>query len=142
MPRLTPEIERLIVASIRKGALPRVAVASAGISRRCLARWVEEARRDRKSPYRPFLKKVLQARAQARVTAAIEVRAKDAKFWLTHVDGTAKREREGESLANFMSWLATLLPALDPYPAARQALAAALENGARETVNNSHRNAL
>jgi hypothetical protein len=139
--RLTPEIERQIVATIRAGAFAHLAAEAAGVPRRLFAVWLDRGRRKQaRPPYRTFWLNVLQAKAQARLGAEMEVRKKDPKFWLRYGPGkeaddapgwttTGKKAAKAEGLANpaFRRLLGTILQVLAPFPEARQAIVTALE---------------
>src|SRR5262245_53825764 len=89
----TPEVEHRILSYIRSGGYPWVAAESAGIPREVFRQWMRwGGKLGRRSRYRLFYEKVLQARAQARLSAEVETRKTDARFWLTHGPG---REKQG-----------------------------------------------
>jgi len=139
--RLTPEIERQIVATIRAGAFAHMAAEAAGVPRRLFALWLARGREKKaRATYRHFRQNVLQAKAQARLSAEMEARKKDPKFWLRYGPGkeaadapgwTTARKQAGKSagLANpaWQRLLGTLLQVLTPFPEARQAIVTALE---------------
>ncbi len=90
---LTPERQRSIVAAIRAGAYDWVAAEANGIDRNTFILWMRRGERERKQPYLRFFGEVRLARAQARLSAEIEVR-KDIPFnWLRYGPG---RERDDE----------------------------------------------
>lgn len=97
MPRptlLTPERHKAIVAAIRAGSFDWIAAEANGIDRQTLKLWMRTGIRKKREPYLSFVKDVKTARAQARLSAEIEVR-KDQPFnWLRFGPG---REREGEA---------------------------------------------
>ncbi|MBY0522215.1 MAG: hypothetical protein K2R98_02390 [Gemmataceae bacterium] len=120
MTPLTPEIERLIIAAIRKGTAPGIAAATAGGGGQDFKRWM------RSEP--PFRQKVRQAWAQARAEAEWEVRKKDVKFWLRYGPGKPMpRRRAGKEDEAMMQLVSVLFTALTPFPDARQAAADAIE---------------
>ncbi|SRR6266478_2135901 len=144
MPRylLTPEVERLILGFIRSGGYPWVAAESAGIPRAVFARWLRRgATPGSGSRYRLFYKNVLEAHAQARLSAEIETRKHDPRFWLTHGPGREKanapgwtnpasgrsankKEHAGRTFTKeFLRMLDPVLEALVPFPEAREAVA-------------------
>lgn len=137
----TPEVHRSIVAAIRAGAYDWVAAEANGIDRTTFATWMRRGEREPVEPYFTFRMDVRAARAQARLSAEIEVR-KDAPFnWLRFGPGReredspgwteSKEVRHSGSIAVVQSeeWLriaAALDSALKPYPEARLAVAVAL----------------
>lgn len=91
---LTPERHRAIVAAIRAGSYDWVAAQANGVNPATFILWMRRGERERKRPYFQFFEDVRVARAQARLSAEIEVR-KDHPFnWLRFGPG---REREGEA---------------------------------------------
>jgi hypothetical protein len=148
MPRyvLTPEVERLIIGFIRSGGYPWVAAESAGIPRRIFASWLRRgARRGNRSRYRLLYQHVLEARAQARLSAEIETRKDDPRFWLTHGPGREKAKAPGwtnpasgrlpsqkdqvgrDFTKHFLKTLDPILEVLAPFPEAREAVAREFE---------------
>ncbi|MFN7990026.1 MAG: hypothetical protein U0529_21315 [Thermoanaerobaculia bacterium] len=138
---LTPERHKAIVAAIRAGAYDWVAAQANGVDRNTFMAWMRRGERERTGKYLSFRKDVLTARAQARLSAEIEVR-KDLPFnWLRFGPG---REREDEpgwtesrevkhsgsvDVLHSSEWgrLAEVIDgALLPYPDARLAVANAL----------------
>lgn len=138
---LTPERQKSIVAAIRAGAYDWVAAEANGIDRMTFVLWMKRGENERKQPYVGFMEEVRLARAQARLSAEIEVR-KDLPFnWLRYGPG---REREGTpgwteskevkhsgsvDVLHSTEWgrLAEVIDgALLPYPDARLAVANAL----------------
>ena len=138
---LNPERHKAIVAAIRAGAYDWVAAQANGIDPATFRNWMLRGKKSRKGPYLAFLKDVLTARAQARLSAEIEVR-KDLPFnWLRYGPG---RERDNEpgwtesreikhsgslDVLHSTEWgrLAEVIDgALLPYPEARLAVANAL----------------
>ncbi len=91
---LTPERHKAIVAAIRAGAFDWIAAEANGIDRETFKLWIRTGTRKKREPYLSFVRDVWAARAQARLSAEIEVR-KDQPFnWLRFGPG---REREGEA---------------------------------------------
>lgn len=138
---LTPERHKAIVAAIRAGAYDWVAAQANGIDPATFRNWMLRGKKSRKGPYLAFLRDVLTARAQARLSAEIEVR-KDLPFnWLRFGPG---RERDDEpgwtesrevkhsgavDVLHSTEWgrMAEVIDnALLPYPDARLAVACAL----------------
>lgn len=90
---LTPERHKSIVAAIRAGSYDWVAAQANGVNPATLILWMRRGEREGKGPYFEFFEDVRIARAQARLSAEIEVR-KDQPFnWLRFGPG---RERPGE----------------------------------------------
>jgi hypothetical protein len=90
---LTPERHKAIVAAIRAGAYDWVAAQANGVNPATFILWMRKGEREGKRPYLQFFEDVRVARAQARLSAEIEVR-KDQPFnWLRFGPG---RERPGE----------------------------------------------
>lgn len=146
---LTPETHRSIVAAIRAGAYDWIAAQANGVDKNTFMAWMRRGEREQIEPFLSFRNDVLAARAQARLSAEIEVRRDSPFNWLRFGPG---RERENEagwteskevkhsgSVAVIQSeeWLriATVLDlALQPYPDARLAVARALQ-GLQTTEN-------
>ena len=91
--KLTPEIHKRITAYIRAGAYDWVAAQACGVGKTTFYRWLEIAEQTGRPPYREFRDDLLQARAEARVAAEVEVRKADPKFWLRCGPG---KDRPGE----------------------------------------------
>ena len=138
---LTPETHRSIVAAIRAGAYDWVAAQANGIDKNTFMAWMRRGERERIEPFLSFRNDVLAARAQARLSAEIEVRKDQPFAWLRYGPGReredapgwteSKEVRHSGSLAVIQSeeWLriATALDAaLMPFPEARLAVASAL----------------
>jgi hypothetical protein len=139
---LTPETNRAIVAAIRAGAYDWIAAQANGVDRNTFMAWMRRGEREQTEPFLSFRNDVLTARAQARLSAEIEVR-KDQPFnWLRFGPGRerddapgwteSKEIRHSGSLAVVQSeeWLriaAALEGALCPFPEARIAVANALQ---------------
>lgn len=92
-PKLTPEVQDLIVAYIRAGSYEHVAAEAAGVGRSTFYRWMDRGRKARSGIYHDFAVAVREARAQARASAEIEVRKTDPFKWLRFGPG---RERPGD----------------------------------------------
>ncbi len=91
---LTPERHKAIVAAIRAGSFDWVAAEANGITRETLRLWLRKGVRDKRKPYVAFSDDVRAARAQARLSAEIEVRRDQPFNWLRFGPG---RERDGEA---------------------------------------------
>ncbi|HEX7578885.1 MAG TPA: hypothetical protein VF580_02720, partial [Thermoanaerobaculia bacterium] len=83
-----------IVAAIRAGSFDWVAAEANGITRETLRLWLRKGARDKRKPYVAFSDEVRAARAQARLSAEIEVRRDQPFNWLRFGPG---RERDGEA---------------------------------------------
>jgi hypothetical protein len=90
---LTPERHKAIVAAIRAGSFDWIAAEASGISRETFRIWMRKGERDKRKPYLALAADVRAARAQARLSAEIEVRRDQPFNWLRYGPG---REREGE----------------------------------------------
>ena len=91
---LTPERRAGIVAAIRAGAFDWIAAEANGIDRETFKLWMRTGTRSKREPYRSFVRDVRAARAQARLSAEIEVRKEQPFNWLRFGPG---RERDGEA---------------------------------------------
>ncbi len=139
---LTPEVHRAIVAAIRAGSFDWIAAEANGIDRETFKLWMRTGKKTQQEPYVSFVRDVRAARAQARLSAEIEIR-KDQPFnWLRYGPGRerddapgwteSKEVRHSGSFAVVQSdeWLriaAALDQALAPFPEARLAVAVALQ---------------
>ncbi len=135
------EVHRSVVAAIRAGAYDWVASEASGVDRNTFMAWMRRGERERAEPFLSFRKDVLAARAQARLSAEIEVR-KDSPFnWLRFGPGREREDSPGwteskeikhsgsVSVVQSDEWIriaAALDSALKPYPDARLAVASAL----------------
>ena len=81
-PRLTPELEKSILAAIRAGGFADVAAAAFGVSRGLFRKWLRWGQADKKGGYRAFALHVAQAQAAARLTAEMQAHQKDPRMWL------------------------------------------------------------
>jgi len=91
---LTPERHAGIVAAIRAGAFDWIAAEANGIDRETFKLWMRNGTRSKREPYLSFVRDVRAARAQARLSAEIEVRREQPFNWLRFGPG---RERDGEA---------------------------------------------
>jgi hypothetical protein len=143
--RLTKALEAQIFGFVRAGGFPQVSAQAAGIGPNVLTAWLRQGRRpDAREPYRSFACGFDQAVAMSRLKAEIEVREKDPRFWLKHgpgrerplapgwtnpVKALASHEAHADPLV-MLEWnrlTQRLLTALEGFPEARKALAAALD---------------
>ena len=91
---LTLERHKAIVAAIRAGAFDWIAAEANGIDRETFKLWMRTGARRKREPYLSFVRDVRAARAQARLSAELEVRKDQPFSWLRFGPG---REREGEA---------------------------------------------
>jgi hypothetical protein len=142
--RLTAELIEAICTRIKAGAFEWVAVESLGVPQFVYQEWLNHARRSQRlSKYHRLATKVMQARAQARLRAEMEVRDKDVKVWLLQGPGRETATHEGwgpaakpaagaesaEHRVRLGELCHLLLRALAPFPEARAAVAKMLESG-------------
>src|ERR1035437_5421827 len=90
---LTPERHKSIVAAIRAGTYDWIAAEANGIDRETFRLWMRTGIRSKREPYLSFVCDVRAAKAQARLSAEIDVRKEQPFNWLRFGPG---REREGE----------------------------------------------
>jgi hypothetical protein len=149
-PQLTPELIEAIAMRLKAGALEWVAVEALGVPWTVYQQWLRRASRPRcRRLYRLLADAVMQARAQARLRAEIELRDKDVKTWLLQGPGREKATREGwgpssktataqdsgAEAGRFLDLCAALLEALEPFPEARAkaaSLVATFQNALHE----------
>lgn len=139
---LTPEVHRAIIAAIRAGSYDWVAAEANAVDRTTFATWMRRGEREQVEPYFTFRMDVRAARAQARLSAEIEVRKAQPFSWLRYGPGReredapgwteSKEVRHSGSVAVIQSeeWsriAAALDLALRPFPEARLAVARALQ---------------
>jgi hypothetical protein len=139
---LTPETHRAIVAAIRAGAFDWIASEANGVDRETFKLWMRTGAKTKQEPYLSFVREVRAARAQARLSAEIEIRKEQPFSWLRFGPGReredapgwteSKEVRHSGSFAVVQSeeWLrlaAALEEALAPFPEARVAVAKALQ---------------
>lgn len=96
--RLTPDLQRQVVAYIRAGSYPHVAAEAAGIPAEVFDDWLRKGSLQRaKKHYQQFRAAVLAAQAQARLSAEIAVLRDDPKTWLTKGPGKETPDKPGWS---------------------------------------------
>jgi hypothetical protein len=148
-PPLTAGLEARILVWIRSGAFPHAAAAAEGVAPAVFERWLALGTRTAPRPvrrYREFAGNVLRAAGLARVRAEIKLLEKDAKVWLLSGPGRDRAgypgwssavkavpppdDRTGSLLADpvLAGQVEKLLLALTPFPEARKAAAAALQD--------------
>jgi len=107
--RLTPEVEQTLLTYIRAGGFLQVAAAAAGLPADVFARWLRQGGAPGARPrHRDFRAAVLQAAAQARMAAEVQVFQKRPLDWL--------RCGPGRQAADSPGWTATV-KAPSPGPA-------------------------
>lgn len=140
-PRLTPELQQRIVATIRAGGYPHVAAQAAGVSAALFDEWLERGRAEGAwEPYRSFAEDVREAAAQARLRAETALFQDEPKRWLAHGPGRESAASPGWSAAvkpaasvaeghralldpTFLEFVRELLEALKLFPEAHRHLA-------------------
>src|SRR5215216_2330531 len=94
--RLTAQVQKEVLAYIRKGGFPHMAAEAAGIPVSVFEEWLARAARPRcPKPYRDFADAVRQAQAQARIMAEVDVFKADPKTWLKSGPGRDQPESPG-----------------------------------------------
>ncbi len=151
--KLTPDIEGQILSFIRVGGYPHVAAQAAGVPEWLWNEWVALGeKKGAREPYKSFVSKVNQAKAQARLNAEVAALEADPRFWLKNGPGKETPESPGWaamvrpmltqnnqtinlfSSPDFIQFMATLRAVLAPYPEALIALSKALEAPAENDV--------
>jgi hypothetical protein len=84
--KLTPAVQKTIVAYIRSGAFSWVAAEAAGIASKTFERWMKAGEQGDEE-YHGFYEAVRVARGEARVTAEVEVRKGNPLAWLRYGPG-------------------------------------------------------
>ncbi len=152
--KLTPDIQRSIAAFVTAGGFPHVAAEAIGIPAAVYHRWMERGNpmnRPRAwkphALYTPLWQAVMQARAQARLTAEVQALRQEAVKWLMQGPGKETPDSPGWSQMvrpspppegreinlllepQMQGVFAAMLQVLAPFPEARAALADALAGG-------------
>ncbi|HJT78992.1 MAG TPA: hypothetical protein VJ739_17485 [Gemmataceae bacterium] len=141
-PRLTPRVQQQICAFIRAGGFPYVAAEAAGVPVKLFERWLRRGReKDARPRYRAFAEAVVQAVAQARLAAELQVFEKRPLDWLKCGPGRETPERGGWTTAGkprsrpaaadelslnhplVLELLRRFMELLTPFPDARAAVA-------------------
>jgi hypothetical protein len=140
--RLTPEIQEMILSSVRAGGHDHVAAEAAGVPREVYFTWLEEACKPRAPRrLRQLLVEVRKAQAMARLRAEIELRNNNPRSWLLNGPGRERPGLPGWSQAvdpRVLEAVATLqladspiwrriVQALEAFPEAKIAVAEALK---------------
>ncbi len=89
---LTEEVTVQICAAIRAGVYAHVAAQAAGIGPSTFTAWMRRGEDETDERHFQFRQRVLQARAQARMSAEIIVKRDEPLQWLKHV----ARDRKGD----------------------------------------------
>ncbi len=141
-PRLTPELIRDLCHRIRAGAFEHVASESLGVPVEVYQQWLARGLQPRAGKiYRELYRSVRQARAHARCMAEMAMRSDNPRTWLLHGPGketeavpgwsssprAASLAAAGEQRAELLAVIAAVYQALRPFPDARQAVLAALQ---------------
>jgi hypothetical protein len=141
--RLTLEIEDRVIHFIRAGGFDWVAAEAAGVPRPVFERWLARGEQSGRQPYHRFYVAVMQARAQARLKAEVELRGESPRDWLRLGPGREQPDQPGwtsparpqarpkcaGSLLDspeFQRIARDCLDALTPFPEARLALGDAM----------------
>jgi hypothetical protein len=141
---LTSEVEETILAYVRAGGYPHVAAEAAGIAREVFEEWLRQGEAGKPLKYKQFLAKLREAEAQARLAAETKTLKEKPMAWLKAGPGKETPAKPGWSAlakphagavketpllsrSDVQSFLRALLRALEPFPEARAAVAAALE---------------
>lgn len=96
MPRLTPQVQKDIVALLRAGAFAHVAAEAAGVRWALYRRWLTRGKKaGPKTRFHVFRTEVMRATAQARARAELEVYQKSPLLWLKHGPGRERHARPG-----------------------------------------------
>jgi hypothetical protein len=96
---LTTELQQRIVSYIRAGAFDWVAAEANGIDRHTFWEWVRRGESEDERPqtdaYAKFAKKVREARAEARLSAEVEVKRGERLSWLMKGPGRHQPDAPG-----------------------------------------------
>jgi hypothetical protein len=93
---LTAAVAHLIVSYVRAGGYPHVAAEAAGIPRAVFKDWMRRGAEPRgRALYRDFRRDVLQAHAQARLKAEVEMLEERPLDWLRYGPGKETAESPG-----------------------------------------------
>ncbi len=84
--KLTPKVQKTIVAYTRSGAFAWVAAEAAGIASKTFERWMKAGEQGDEE-YHDFYEAVQVARGEARVTAEVDVRKDNPLAWLRYGPG-------------------------------------------------------
>jgi hypothetical protein len=141
--RITDQFIHQVCAYTRAGGYPHVAARAAGVPVAVFEQWLRWGRRRSGNPlYRQLCAELDVAAAQARLKAEIDTLRKRPEFWLRHGLGRETVAAPGWSSPSrpapaeppsplcspdFQRVIVVLLQALEPYPEARIAAAAALD---------------
>lgn len=145
-PKLNVERQERIASFIRAGGFPHIAAEAAGLPRELFEEWMQRGKDPRSaSRYRNFRVAILQAQAQARLAAETKALQEKPMDWLKAGPGRDTAETVGwasparahaRDTDGFLDafrhpelqrLFQTLLEVLAPFPEARGAVAAAIE---------------
>ena len=155
MPRLRHpfswEKANAILSYIEGGGFAHVAAQAAGVPQEVFQRWLERGSgKKAREPYRTFSEKVAKSLALARLDSELDVRKGDPRSWLKCGPGKEAPGNPGWSRATkplvpleqrvldiiasrqVYGLLAKIAQALQPFPEARLAVKAVVEQAARE----------
>lgn len=152
--KLTDEIERQILASIRAGGFPHVAAQAWGVPLHIWNLWKEWGTKENQpvKKYKDFFNKVCQAEAQARLKAEMAAMQDDPRFWLKNGPGKEGDGNPGWTAVvrpmiknnnqtinlftspDFLKFMAIMRQVLAPYPEALQAMSVALDGGVQPPI--------
>jgi hypothetical protein len=142
-PQLTATVQQSIVAYLRAGGFAHVAAEAAGVPRELFEEWLRKGRTPgAPARYRAFHQAVMEAQAQGRLGAEVAVRNERPLDWLRNGPGRDAPDRPGWSAPvrpeadagraavllqpEVQALIQALLGALEAFPEARAAAAAAL----------------
>ena len=97
--RLTPELQRQILAAIRAGGYPHIAAQAFDVPPELFGDWLQRGAQSARAPWRGLARAVLAAHAQARLRAEIDVLARGPRYWLEHGPGRERPDKPGWSSA-------------------------------------------
>jgi hypothetical protein len=97
---LTPDLAQRIVSYVRAGAFDWVAAEANGVSRKTFSEWLargegEDPDRPQTSQYAEFAEQVRAARAEARLSAEVEVKRGEPLSWLMKGPGRHQPDAPG-----------------------------------------------
>jgi len=101
----TDKLTKEITAYIRAGGFPHVAAEAAGIAKPVFDSWITKGtKQGAREPFRTFVARINQAKAQARLAAETSAHKEDPKFWL--------RAGPGREAPQSPGWTAVMRPLL------------------------------
>jgi hypothetical protein len=144
VPLPTAKIQEAIAAYVRAGGYPHVAAEAAGVPREVFEEWLRKAEGERpRKEYKAFAEALRDAAAQARLAAETRALKDKPMDWLKAGPGKETASEPGWSALakprpgaaeeaplsenpQVQKWVRVVLRALEPFPEARAAVAAAL----------------